>query len=270
MVAPRVLPASSPRLCAIAFFALIVPFAIAKASSIIGGTDVNAGDFPEVFALTYANPNDGNLTEICTATLIHPQILLTSGHCVPANSKPPLEVRAGNSLRAPIAFHPVKTFLRHPSFAESLDPYVQTRFDFAVVILESPILGIKPVTILNYENSRAAELQVVGYGGHTQTVADGSTGTKREATTQIIETGNGYFVTRGPRSALSYGDSGGPAFVADSKGIRKLVGVASGVPEDLMDVHTGASSESLYAGIRPEIAQWIEKTSGFALTASEF
>lgn len=261
-----------------ALYALTLALSAASGTShawIIDGADVRNDQFGEVFALTIPI-EDEEKPKLCTAVLVHPRVLVTSAHCLPADPAVPVTVREGADARAPIATYVSVRTERNPFYSSTKDETLATGFDFGIVILATDVAGANAKTgaklaafasIANPADALAARrdgVVVVGYGGNKTLASDATTGVKRWSAASIGESIPNAFTTNGPKAAVSRGDSGGPAYVLDRKGRRRLIGIASGAPKDQVSVD-GLPSVSLYAGMRREAVCWIESHSGYPL-----
>lgn len=252
-------------------FALSLGGAVPAWSQIIEGTDAIAAEFPEVFSISYTYPGGPkfNSEKLCTATLITPTVLLTSAHCLPStgSNRP---IFASNELDAANGLHtrPSIATFRHPSYDPRQEAFTQARFDLGIIILAEPVRRITPARLASLENTIDRDsafhsgLTVVGFGGKRTHYADATTGIKRWARTRALESTFSIFTTEGPASALSQGDFGGPAFITDGDGHRRIIGIASGIPHSGRDLRSATPEVSLYSGIRPEVIEWIEETTG--------
>lgn len=270
------LPFRSPLL-----FALLVSGALAASPSaraaLIKGTDSVERQFPEVFAITYDARPDSAAKILCTAVLVHPRVLLTAAHCLPEDPTTPVSVLEGTNARAPTAIFVSVRTERNPVYFATKNETLRTGFDFGVVVLAQNVPGADEKTGTKLARfgsvSRPADLDlaqrdgivVVGYGGRNTIHPDGTTGIQRWTVVPLAESIENAFSTEGPKGALSRGDSGGPAFVIDRDGARRLIGIASGSPENEKTDFTGIPGTSLYAGVRPKLASWIEKAAGISL-----
>lgn len=243
-------------------------------NQIIQGIEAKATEFPEVFSISYTYPGGPkfNFEKLCTATLIAPTVLLTSAHCLPftQSGMSVNPIFASNELDAENALHtlPAVAAFRHPDYDPRLEEFTQASFDLGIVILAEPVQGVLPAPLASLETTSDRDiafslgLTVVGFGGKRTLYSDATTGFKRWAQTRALESTFSIFTTAGPTSALSRGDFGGPAFIMGLDGVRRLIGIASGIPHDGRTLNNGVPEVSLYAGIRPEVIEWIEKTTG--------
>jgi V8-like Glu-specific endopeptidase len=255
---------------------LFVTGASARAD-IIDGTEVVSGDFSEVFAITSAAENGSGARKLCTAVLVHPRVLLTAAHCLPADPKAPVTVLEGPNAHAPTATFTSISTARNTTFFSTKDEIEQNGFDIGVVVLAKDLPGSDVKTgakltglgsVLDSDDQSFAHTNgftVVGFGGSKSTAVDNTTGVKRSGETTLVELSPIEFSTDGPVSGISRGDSGGPAYITDSNGSRRLLGIASGSPKDSKGDYASLPNISYYVGMRPKLACWIEKNSGFSL-----
>lgn len=247
-------PTLTSLLCAL----LLLSGATPAWSAIIDGQEAKSDEFPEVYSLSYAS----NPTKLCTATLIHPSVLLTSARCLPMSGANPVSVSSGNDVLATYRF---------PDFDQTKDELTQASSDIGLIVLVEPMRNVAPVALasLTVEEDRNSAflngLTVVGYGGTRTLYSDSTTGKKRWARTHALESTFSLMATSGPTSGLSYGDQGGPAYITDMNGLRRLIGVASGIPHEGRNLTNGIPEVSLYSGMRPEVVKWIEQTAGVQL-----
>ena len=158
----------------------------------------------------------------CTATLIGPRTLLTSGHCVATETAP-------HSLLTPINYYPdgfsgrriaAESVAVHPNFAGA------NKWDLAIVTFSDPI-GDNPVHLAGRAPTPGERVNLVGFGKTGETSTD--FGTRREASTSIVTVDAQiirYFGSDNGAGNLCNGDSGGPTFAVRGDTVE-LVGVHS-------------------------------------------
>ena len=240
-------------------------------AAIIEGIEAKSDEFPEVFAISVEGLDLESRRTLCTAVLVHPEVLLTSAHCLPRDESIPVQILSGTDVRGsePVATS-IRT-IRHTTFDRTQDQILSTGYDFGLILLSSPLSGVKPARLASIQDETDLAtiyqdgVTAVGYGGKNTIQIDPSTGVKRWGDTRVAESTKDTFSTLGPHSALSRGDSGGPAYLFDPDGRRRLVGIASGSPSDEITEVSGRPTVSLYAGLRPAIVDWIENSSGKTL-----
>lgn len=143
-------------------------------------------------------PFVANMGDRCSGVLVHPNYILSAGHCAQRDPG----VLFGPPISASL---PVRRCTPHPEASPG------TAFDISVCELEHPV-HVAVATLLSPE--AASRVQVgtpvvlVGYGG----TPTGGPGTKREAWSQVIEIGD-VAILDGSRAGVCPGDSGGPALV---------------------------------------------------------
>jgi hypothetical protein len=205
-------------------------------------------------------PTTVSLSGGCTATLVHPSIVTTAGHCGSAQKYAVF----GETLAAParrVAIEYCRVF--KASAAPALPPVPNTLRDWAFCKLQVPVTDVPIVPILMGCETEAlvpgAKVIVAGFGASATGTADGY-GTKRwvETTINRVDSGHGIQVG-GMGKAPCYGDSGGPAYIRLGDGSWRVFGI------DSTGLAASCAAGDLMALIHPAVP-WIEQQSGVDIT----
>ncbi len=208
---------------------------------IVGGQPTTS--YPECCLVGRRYPN-GTISWFCTGVLIHPQIVLTAGHCLVPDRKVnvvALGASDQNDLRQAELVN-VRRLHVHPRYQET-----HQLSDMTVLILRTPAatphVEIAPAARLN----AAQHVTLVGFGNEDVNSTKGF-GVKREVSVDIVslrrgpddaldgdEQRLGYesdyeFVAGGDGFDTCNGDSGGPVYL-QGPGARTLVGLTSRATE---------------------------------------
>lgn len=204
-------------------------------AALVGGV-TDDGGFRDVVMLRAVFTNDAGQTQgfACTGTVITPRVVLTAAHCLNERGGPPgyyafSGVFFHNLTVAPPTSSPqwvaATSWRRHPGWTSGS----AMNLDIGVVELPAPIAGVTPSPYLTrplVAGDVGRPMAVVGYG-ITSSGGSGA-GTRRVVTlplrgltSQHLQLGN--MSTAG----ICNGDSGGPSFVTDRDGIRRVAGVHS-------------------------------------------
>lgn len=172
-------------------------------SQLIGGSVVTAEEYPGVFYTRQGNSR-------CTGTLIGDRVVASAAHCV-AN---------GGSLSLT---YKGKTYSGKCTHAPEYRG--NSTADWALCLLTEAV----PDTIaesINIDATRLAvgkSLVLMGYGCTQSGGSGGNDGKLRTGSAPItrLPQGTNYDIVTKGRSALCFGDSGGPSFVVDTESGRR-------------------------------------------------
>ncbi|MEO1270780.1 MAG: S1 family peptidase [Myxococcota bacterium] len=201
---------------------------------LIGAAETEA--LPGVVAIVY-NPNDPDIADGCTGTLIDPQTVLTAGHCI--LSEMPVRIYIGADWKRHIlteddpffvTWNEVVHMEAHPDYFG-----LTLRNDVGVLLLDAPA-PVEPISVrdVSAPETIGASLRLVGYGSDGP-VVEGNTilkegiGRKREGRAIVTEVSDQEVLVNSSdaQSEVCYGDSGGPAFIEDPDGTLRQVGIIS-------------------------------------------
>jgi hypothetical protein len=197
----------------------------------------------------------GWLPGLCTATLVHPRVIVFAGHCGADITTFEL---AGPTRRSV----PVDSCMVHP------DGGPGNGLDVAFCVLAEAVDDVPIIPVLaGCEQTVLAvgrSVTLVGFGSAGDSA---SIGAKRELETSIAAVGT-ELVVGGDGKSICDGDSGGPAFVRLSpdvdarwEGSWRLAGVASSTDSAVCDGERPARIGAITKSIA-----WIESASGFDIT----
>jgi secreted trypsin-like serine protease len=206
------------RLVLLAATLLVVLAPAAPAAAITYGTPDGTAH-PSVGGLVSPTQYSDGTWIYCSGTLISPTVFLTAAHCGDDGERVAVTFDSAYQAGDPVYYG---TFQADPLYNQSQnDPH-----DIAVVVLDSPVLGITP-SLLPEANSLSAlsvgqTFTSVGYGAYEVTRGPGGH-TYLYDDVRMVATGSLYAVNRAwlrismnPATGdggTCYGDSGGPNFL---------------------------------------------------------
>lgn len=193
--------------------------------------------------------------EKCSATLVHPQVVVTAAHCLEAAS--PGRVRFGEQYQPAAFIVDVERCGFDPDYARTHAP----SSDIGFCVLAEPVEGIPPTPLLAGCETEwlhaGLPAVIVGFG---QTETDPEFGVKRYAFTTLDSElrDDGTILVGDAEVNACLGDSGGPAFVRSPAGTWHAIGVLVYGP-------ACAQGPVLYRALFDRIA-WLESETGFDLS----
>ncbi|MGN6590227.1 MAG: S1 family peptidase [Sphingomicrobium sp.] len=168
--------------------------------------------------------------DLCTATALAPDLVLTAAHCVAGKLKRAVKVyQTGQTIA-------VARVAQHPRF--NFASYLASRAtaDVALVKLAAPLPDIiSPVTLAEARRVAAGETLTIAGFGVTKNGTPIGLGIPREAKLTVTGTPGSLQIrlldpatsNKRPGLGACTGDSGAPAFETDATGALRVVGVVS-------------------------------------------
>ncbi len=232
------------------------PLAGATTVAVVGGEPIDATSYPATGALVMGAADEALL--VCTATLIAPRALLTAAHCGADDPSNPPDF----TLSADVSGVPPALRLRAKRAYVNPAYDVQSQgslHDLAIVELDAPVGSVAPESVLSSQSAPGAlrsgnVVELVGYG--STSASDDALGAKNAAQAPITSVGVDEMTIGGPGEAQNCeGDSGGPSFVVDAAGARRIAGVVSRSANEATECVDGSIHTRVDA-----YADWIDET----------
>lgn len=252
-----------------------------------------AQSFPSIFYLNLHFRVDGGSDQPqwaqadCSATLIHPRVLLTAAHCLTQNAKLQfalngisrrgINTRVAQATQARSATegpHPdfgtvltadqIERVIPHPDFeTRRLNPFETIHRDVGVVILKQPMVGVTPMKIRTQPVAINETVRLVGYGASNVDFnpRHPNWNFKLTSSRTITEFQFGRIRTLAGIGGPLEGDSGG-ALILEST--QELIGVISGTSrDDVLHTSTRANFAALDSQNLDVLDQLTFETCGF-------
>lgn len=168
--------------------------------------------------------------QMCTATLIGKQTILTAAHCIHY----PEEINGGyfwlyrDNETLPEPYYP-KKIINHPGYVhKAMVPDQVGSFDISVIVLHKPVEGIAPYAISTSAPEIGQPITLVGYGATNDGENDqkSESAQRRQVDNSISKINPMTYIYEGEKN-IWHGDSGGPTFTTIN-GQEIIVGNHSG------------------------------------------
>lgn len=230
---------------------------------IVGGTDVEACEFPATVAVL-----NGGGTPFCTGILVHPRVVLLAAHCL--GNQLPFSVGFGEAVAEPEQTVAVAGCVAHPDYVPGFDAelneldvaYCELSEDAPDVPIVPPLMGCEAEQLVP-----DAEVTLVGFGLDNEESGTGNTRKRRTVNTieVVDEPANDLILLGVEDSSACFGDSGGPAYMQLSDGSWRVVGITSEAHPDVADLPLVCGYGVVYELVHLQMT-WFEEASGYDLT----
>lgn len=241
-----------PRLLLSSFTALVPVTAPQPGPDpVVGGQTAQTCDYPaSVFV-------GGTYGFHCTASLVHPRVVITAAHCLSGIAK----VGFGESASTPALSTPVQFCEAHPDYY-----YGGIDLAYCVLAEDAPEVARVPV-LMGCEADELVpgkEIYLAGFGQNDEATGSGG-GTKRWTTNtvDVVDYDANELYLLGEGTGSCYGDSGGPAYVQLSDGSWRVIAAVSGPHPNAPPL--GCGHGGTYELIHPKM-EWIEEQTGLDIT----
>mmetsp|Transcript_9048 Transcript_9048/g.10236 ORF Transcript_9048/g.10236 Transcript_9048/m.10236 type:complete len:286 (+) Transcript_9048:28-885(+) len=186
-----------------------------KMLGIVHGRDTKEGEW-EGTIMVIGSTGSCDDTGLCTGMFIHPQVVMSAGHCCRAGH---VKAICGGKERPGKKLAQSKFTFTNNAGAN----------DFCLLYLDAPVNNVPIYQVA--ENVPIGDAVIVGYGVSNAGTPQLGAGTQRDGEVQITgASGVDIRVTGRPGQTYQNacnGDSGGPLFVEDDEGRSVVAGVTS-------------------------------------------
>lgn len=217
---------------------------------VVGGTNAGVCDFPaDVFI---GSSNSMN----CTASLVHPRVIVTAAHCLGSIAR----VGFGENASNPAATVAVAGCQPHPSYNGGAGPDIA----FCTLAADAPEVDMVPL-IMGCEVDElqpGREIVIAGFGQSDEASGSGA-GTKRYTSNTVDYVGNSEIYLLGNQNGSCFGDSGGPAYIQLADGSWRVIAAVQGPHPNAPPL--GCGYGGTYTLVHP-FMDWIESSSGYDIT----
>jgi MYXO-CTERM domain-containing protein len=232
---------------------------------IVLGQDASECQFAATAALidTFGSP-------FCSASLIHPQVMLLAAHCIdPITGYTPDHFAFGEDAWNPVATAAIDECVMHPMYGGEESVWA---YDLAYCTLAEapPAVPIVPV-LAGCEADQlvpGGTVTIAGFGMNDEG-SGGGVGTKRWTTQTIESIGDpvgDLFLLGIEGSSACYGDSGGPVFLQLADGSWRVAGAASTThPSEFGGEFPTCGTGVVYELVHTEL-EWLEGATGIDVT----
>lgn len=218
---------------------------------IVGGTEVGVCDFPaSVFIGSWGGFH-------CTASLVHPRVIITAAHCIGGIEM----IGFGEDVGNPAITVATESCTAHPDY-----DYYGIDLGVCTLAEDAPAIAMVPV-LMGCEADELTpghEIVLAGFGQDDEASGTGG-GIKRTTTNTVdeisLEYNEAYLL--GNYMGSCYGDSGGPAYVQLADGSWRVFAAVSGPHPEAPPLGCGYGGTYELIWTRMD---WIEEWSGYDVT----